>query len=110
MAPGLIEMPLSRPFFTCWESQDEVVLLKKPVRPRNQVHKLPMTYYCMTNMTVVVAFLFWHEQLSPISAQECCKPRGVAGQGAYLLCACPQQRLTRFASWLAGSSLQGSQA
>jgi hypothetical protein len=72
--------------------------------------QLPMTCYCMTNMTVIGASLSWHEQLSPILAHKCCKTKGVAGQGAYSLCACPQQRLARFASWLASSSLQGSQA
>jgi hypothetical protein len=57
--------------------------------------QVPTTCYCMTNMTVVGAFLSWHKQLSPISAQECCKIhiKGWGGLGG----AC-KLKFTRFAS------------
>jgi hypothetical protein len=38
VALELVEMPLSRPSFPCWEGWNEAVLLKKPIRLRNIVH------------------------------------------------------------------------
>jgi hypothetical protein len=41
---------------------------------------VPMTPYCMTNMTVVGAFLSRHKQLTPISAHKSCKTREGGGE------------------------------
>ncbi len=69
-------MPLSRPSFPCWKGWDEVVLLKKPIWTEIKYTQVPTTCYCSTNIAVVGTFLSRHEQLTPISAQECCKIRG----------------------------------
>ncbi len=55
----------------------------------------------MTNMTVVGAFLSRHKRLTQFQHTNVAKQGGGAvGQGAYLVCTHPQQRLARLASWV----------
>jgi hypothetical protein len=94
----LVQTPSSRPSFSCLEGRDEAVWLKKPVWSRNNVRTSTNHSFHSSNITIVGAYLSPHAQLTPISAQECRETRGEAGQGAYSLCAHPQQCFARFAS------------
>ena len=53
----------------------------KPIRPRCYVHRSTNDSFCSSNITIYGAYLSPREQLTPISAHQCCETRGDGARG-----------------------------